>query len=394
MDFEPHLKHLLGGPWLGDYIFPHARLVEVSCELGLRLTVVFDDQTEINIEIEPASNHKQFAARTNQLFFSYRLVRKQLNQQHKLDHTRAHQLCQSLAKQCEPQEQKVLQAIADQATSIQAKMEGSTRIREVHTSKLLQLSGTPEERFYTLSPYVGCLIGCKFCYAQSKLTVIRKLEKVSEIPWGSYVDVRTNATETLQRELQELPPHPIKFCPIVSDPYQAVEPKYSLTRACLQVINQAKPARTTMILTRSKLIERDAELIGSMPKTYAGVSIPTIDDQTRKHFEPRGSSIQDRLEALRTLKRYNARTFAVVQPMLPGPIDALADALAETVSSVRIDILYSLENAESDFHDERYVHAANESWQIEHAQKLAEALQKRGVKLWPGELPPDHTTSE
>jgi DNA repair photolyase len=387
MDFAPYLQQLLGGLWIGDEVFPRGKLTEVSCELGLQLTVVFDDLAEVHVEIEPFSTNRPYAARTAQLLFSYRLARKSLNRQHDQDAKRAHALCVSLAERCAPQEQLVLQTIAKTAAKTAAQYEGSTRIREVQVNKLLQIAGTPTERFYTLSPYVGCLIGCKFCYAQSRLSTLRLLEKLPEIPWGSYVDVRTNAAEILTQELHSLTAYPIKFCPIVSDPYQAVETRYELTRKCLQVLQTTVPARTVLILTRSKLIERDAELLASLPKAYAGASIPTADDQVRKHFEPRGAPIQDRLQALRTLRQAGVRTFAVVQPMLPGSVEALADALADTVSSVRIDVLYSLEKAEDDFLDERYAHAGNEQWQTQRALQLSEALIQRGVHLWPGELP-------
>ena len=62
------------------------------------------------------------------------------------------------------------------------------------------------------------------------------------MPWGSYVDVRVNLPDVLARELVDAPPWPIKFCPILSDPYQAVESRYEVTRSCLTVLRGAAPA--------------------------------------------------------------------------------------------------------------------------------------------------------
>jgi len=236
---------------------------------------------------------------------------------------------------------------------------------------------------------VGCLIGCRFCYAQSRVGIARDLERLPNVPWGSYVDARINAPEVLAKELAETAPRPLKFCPIVCDPYQAVEKRYGITRRCLEAIRDAGAAWPTMVLTRSRLIERDAALLASLPSARGGVSIPTIDDAVRQHFEPRGASVDDRLGVLRMLRAAGVPTFAVVQPLLPGSIVALADALAETVSSVSIDVLHGVEGAEEEFDAPAYVESKDADWQVARALELEAALEVRGVAVWRGELPPD-----
>jgi DNA repair photolyase len=201
--------------------------------------------------------------------------------------------------------------------------------------------------------------------------------------------VRVNAPEVLARELAELPPAPIKFCPIVADPYQAVEARQGLTRACLEVLAKARPAWPVLILTRAKLIERDAALLASIPGARAGFSLPTADDDVRRRFEPRAASIPERLAALAVLRAAGVRTFAVVQPQLPGPLDVLADALAAHVDSVSLDVLHSIEGAAADFADPRWPESADAGWQMARLEELAAALTARGVTVWPGELPPD-----
>ncbi len=147
-----------------------------------------------------------------------------------------------------------------------------------------------------------------------------------------------------------------------------------------------------LVLTRSKLVTRDADLLASLPGAWVGASIPTLDDETRRHFEPRAASIPERFEALATLRRAGARTFAVVQPLLPGSIEALADALAEAVSSVSIDVLRGEEQSAADFDDPRYSAARTDAWQRARAEELVAALAARGVPVWPGELPPELLT--
>jgi DNA repair photolyase len=214
------------------------------------------------------------------------------------------------------------------------------------------------------------------------------LEQLDDVPWGSYVDVRINAAEVLSRELATLPAAPIKFCPIVSDPYHAIESRLRITRACLEVIRDAQRPWPTAILTRSTLVERDLDVLAAIPLLYVGASIPTHDDDVRRHFEPRGASVPDRLAMLERMRKAGLRTFAVVQPLLPGSLHDLADALAKAVSSVRIDVLHGLQGAGDDFRDPRYAFAASDEWQREQAMTLHRLLAERGVHVWESELPP------
>ncbi|MFO0757157.1 MAG: radical SAM protein [Byssovorax sp.] len=384
MDLRRHILALVAPAGLGDEVVPGARLIGASTELGPRLTFDVGGQ-DVHVEVEPISPTRPSAARSARLMFSYRSGSGEIH----VDPRLGQALCRAIAKIAGPQEDRVLDALSRAAAEAAETRDGSTRIREVKVDRLLEPAGPRARRYYTLSPYVGCLIGCRFCYAQSRVGIARDLERLPVVPWGSYVDARVNAPEVLAKELAETAPRPLKFCPIVSDPYQAVEKRYGLTRACLEAIRDAPAAFPTLVLTRSRLVERDAELIASLPDGRGGVSIPTIDDAVRQHFEPRGSSVDDRLSALRTLRAAGAKTFAVVQPLLPGSIPALADALAATVSSVSIDVLHGVEGASDDFDDPAYAPSKESDWQIERAVELEAALVARGVSVWRGELPPD-----
>jgi hypothetical protein len=181
------------------------------------------------------------------------------------------------------------------------------RVREVTVDHLLELAGPPAARFYTCSPYVGCLIGCRFCYAQERLAAGRAAAGLPMAPWGSWVDVRVNAAAVLADELARLPRYPIKFCPIVSDPYHAIEARLGLTRACLAAIAAAAAPPPVLLLTRAALVTRDLDLLAALPWAGVGVSLPTIDDDVRAHFEPRAAPIAARLATLaRSARRRRA----------------------------------------------------------------------------------------
>jgi DNA repair photolyase len=380
VDLRAHVVDLLAPLTPGGELVPGTRWLGLSTEVGIWLSFEVRG-APVHVEVAPLGEGR-FAAKTSRFAISYRYEKGRSPIEPRV----GMELCRRVAERVAQNEDRVAELLARDAREAPADQK---RIREIRVESLLEPASHGTETFYKLSPYVGCLIGCRYCYAQSPLRMLRRLEALPDVPWGSYVDARTNAAEVLRLELARLPPRPIKFCPILSDPYQAVEARYGLTRACLQAIREAKEVWPTMVLTRGKLVTRDADLFASLASAWVGASIPTADDEVRRHFEPRAASIPERFAALATLRAAGAHTFAVVQPILPGPIETLADRLAETVSSVSIDVLRSEEQAGPDFDDPRYAFSRSDEWQRARAAELASALSSRGIPTWPGELPPE-----
>lgn len=383
VDLRDYLLALMGPVAPGELLTDWLRFTNASTELGLRLAFLAHGTDEVHVEVSPREHGMKYAAQSPRLSFAYRHG----GAEH-VDQRLGLRVCQVVAEHVAAREDAVLERLGEDATTAAELAEGSTRIREIHSTRLLELAGVPGQRFYTLSPYLGCLIGCRFCYAQSRLDPQRSLLRLPQVQWGSYVDVRVNAPELLEQELRALTPYPIKFCPIVSDPYQAVERKFQLTRRCIEVIGRAEDPPPAMVMTRSTLILRDLDVIAAASNVWVGASIPTIDDEVRAHFEPRAASIAERLDMLGQFKQAGVRRCVVVQPMLPGDPIALADALAEVVDSVSIGVLHGELGAEQDFADPRYSHARSEDWQRETAMTLRDALEQRGVEVWMAELPP------
>ncbi len=384
MRLHAHLLQLLAPFGTGDEVVPGARLVGVLLEIGLGWRFR-TDEGDVNVEVTPLEDTERFAARTPRLALSYRAMSVTPQRSHA-----GKALCEALVPIVTRNEEAVLAAIAREAAAEESAAPGTRRIREVQVETALEPALDSPSPFFTITPYVGCVIGCHFCYAQAPIGHMRRLARTPVVPWGSYVDVRVNLPDVLARELADAPPWPIKFCPILSDPYQAVESRYEVTRSCLAVI-RAAPPRPVFVLTRSRLVERDVDLLAALPAAWVGASIPTLDDDVRLHFEPRAASIAERFAFLRTLRAAGVETFAVVQPMLPGPVDAFADALAECVSSVSIDVLHGVQGAAADFADASFADSAAEGWQRERALALTAALRRNGVTIWDGDLPPSLT---
>jgi len=371
MDLHAFLLQLVQPLQPGDALAPDVTFVGTSTELGPRLLF----QTEggpVQVEVALRAHARRWAVEHGPWALSYRAGRSDAPVSPRL----GKEICAAVASRL-PRSQPPIAS------------ERPGRVRELETDRLLEWRALGAESHYTLSPYAGCTIGCRFCYAQTRLSPARALMGLPQLPWGSYVDVRMNAASVLRRELAASTPGPIKFCPIVSDPYQGVERKYRLTRACLEVLTDAPPGFTTMLLTRSGDILQDASLIAALPAARVGVSLPSADPDVLAHFEPRAADLDTRVEVLRRFAALGVRTIAVVQPMLPGPVEALADLLAEHATSVSLGGLEGMNAAEEQFQAAAYRGCADEHWQRSRYQALREALEARGVPLWEGELPPD-----
>lgn len=378
MDIRSNLVALLE-PWtLGHEVFPGVRFVGASTELGMRLRFELDDGV-LWVDVAPIAYASAYAARSGRLAFGYRTE----GERRFVDPQLGLSLCKKIAERAQQNEGRVFQALEEERHD-----DAGARVRHVEVDALLERVGHAEQSFYTLSPYVGCTIGCRFCYASSKVDPMRAIVGLPAIPWGSYVDARRNAPEVLADELERLPVRPIKFCPVVSDPYQTLERRERLTRRCLEKIRDASRPWPALLLTRSKWILDDLDLIASLPRVVAGVSLPTIDDEVRAHFEPRAASVSERLDILRTLRKAGISTMAIVQPIFDGSLEQLADALAETADSVSIDVLRGVMGAERDFADARYAPTREQAWQVMQACTLAGLLGERGVPVWISELPP------
>ena len=105
----------------------------------------------------------------------------------------------------------------------------------------------------------------------------------------------------------------------VTDPYQPLERKYQLTRKLLEILAQAGWPVT--IQTKSDLVLRDLDILKKIPEIKVGFTITSLDDKTRKIFEPFASPIPHRFAALAKLKKEGLETFAMIAPILPKLTD-------------------------------------------------------------------------
>jgi DNA repair photolyase len=201
-------------------------------------------------------------------------------------------------------------------------------IKEKIARSVLSSSGIPGVR-YCLNPYVGCSHGCVYCYA----TFMKRFTGHAE-RWGTFVDKKVNAPSLLRRELRKAGKGTVMVSS-VTDPYQPLEKKEGLTRQCLlALLDYRFPVD---ILTKSPLVLRDVDLLGKFEELEVGITITTDDERMREVFEPGAPPINERLKALRALRRNGISTYVFIGPVLPMNPESLAEKIRPYAGSVLID---------------------------------------------------------
>ena len=196
--------------------------------------------------------------------------------------------------------------------------------KEVRCKTLLHDLDYGRSSEYTANFYKGCSHGCVYCYVPSLIHDERR--------WGTYVDVKVNAPEVLDRELREVEPK-VVFLSSASDPYQPVEARYKITRRCLEVL--LKRGFPVSILTRSPLVLRDLDLLTKFEWIRVGFSISTASD---RRYEPGVVPVERRIECLKKLSSRGIKTWVSMAPIIPQLIltdlEALIGELREAGVSV------------------------------------------------------------
>ncbi len=182
---------------------------------------------------------------------------------------------------------------------------------------------------YSVNPYIGCLHGCVYCY--SRFMCRRAGYEPGD--WGSFVNVKTNALETLKKNLKGSR-RGIVLLSSVTDPYQPVEEKYRLTRQLiLELMNWKYPLT---ILTKSSLLSRDLDIFSGAPDLEIGFTLTVLDGETAKVFEPRASPVEKRIKTLRQASNKGIKTFIFFGPMLPGFSEHYFDELLDLASDIGV----------------------------------------------------------
>jgi DNA repair photolyase len=189
------------------------------------------------------------------------------------------------------------------------------------TKSIITRNNSPDVGFETsLNPYRGCEHGCIYCYARP---THEYLGFSAGLDFESKIMVKTNAPELLRAELESPRWQPQTLVLSgVTDPYQPIERKLRITRGCLEVL--AKFRNPVAIITKNRLVTRDVDILRELAACNAiavNISVTTLDANLQRVLEPRTSSPQARLDAIRQLRSAGIPTGVMVAPIIPGLTD-------------------------------------------------------------------------
>ncbi len=184
------------------------------------------------------------------------------------------------------------------------------KIREVKCKSAIGKCGFPGGG-WAINPYLGCGHGCVYCYAR----FMKRFTGHTE-PWGTFVDVRINIAQALQKQLKspKYKKGPI-FIGTVTDPYQPLEKKYKLTKDILNILKDYRAP--VSILTKSNLVLRDLPLLKQFREIDVNFTVSTLDKKWKKLTEPYSSPTSQRLKAMEELADAGIAVFAMMGPYWP-----------------------------------------------------------------------------
>lgn len=191
---------------------------------------------------------------------------------------------------------------------------------------------------HSLNPYSGCAFSCRYCYVREM-----PMQKFKGIPWGEWLNIKTNAAENYRKEIMKLrkKDNPVNiFMSSATDPYQPVERTASITRGILQEMID-NPPDFLQIQTRSPLITRDIELLLTLQEkceVLVSMTIETDREDIKQIFAPNAPGIKLRLKAMKEIHDAGITTQASISPVLPFTPD-FPKALERIVDHIWIDTL-------------------------------------------------------
>ncbi|MFY0781825.1 radical SAM protein [Peribacillus simplex] len=191
---------------------------------------------------------------------------------------------------------------------------------------------------HSLNPYSGCAFSCRYCYVREM-----PIQKFKGVPWGEWVDIKTNAAEIYRKEILTLRGKSKTvniFMSSATDPYQPLERKTNITRAILEEMIK-NPPDFLQIQTRSPLIIRDIDLLVKLKKkcrVLVSMTIETDREDIKRIFSPYAPGIKLRTKALKEVHDAGISTQVSISPVMPFSPD-FPKVLDGIVDHIWIDTL-------------------------------------------------------
>jgi DNA repair photolyase len=217
----------------------------------------------------------------------------------------------------------------------------STKFIELNVKSLANSPNSTGMAFWSINPYVGCELGCSYCYAHyvHRYTAERTSDyRSTEAAFTQHIFVkqRKAAIHALEHDLARIHRHHSPDNPATlaigtaTDPYQPAERQFGITRVILERFLTAEGVNIG-ITTKSPLVCRDIDVLLELGRNHrVTVYISLICKSTRliRLFEQRTPLPQARLRALSRLREAGINAGINAAPVLPGVTDSVFDVEA------------------------------------------------------------------
>ena len=162
---------------------------------------------------------------------------------------------------------------------------------------------------YVINPFMGCEYSCLYCYVRSNKVISKRQGE-----WGTYVDIRINAPERLEKEIVLRKPKCV-LLGSTTDCFQPAERKYGITKKILEILN--KHGVYYNILTRSPAIAEYIDLLkqGFCKKIY--FTINNTPAEIKNKLEPKSPAYALRFNAVNKMLDENIGVVPYFSPILP-----------------------------------------------------------------------------
>ena len=199
---------------------------------------------------------------------------------------------------------------------------GGVTYRELRTRSLLNRCDSPRMPFaWTVNPYRGCAMGCRYCYAAytHEFMGIETPEA-----FHSLIYVKTGGEEETARRLASVVKRGDRIAVgAATDPYQPAEAEARVTRRFLEIVARYRNVHIG-IITKGALVLRDLELLQKIQRRSVlsvHVSLCTPHADLARKLDPWAPPPDVRIEVLRRLREGGVDARLALAPILPGLTD-------------------------------------------------------------------------
>lgn len=193
-----------------------------------------------------------------------------------------------------------------------------TEFLDDHSKTILTKNDSPDLGFaYSINAYRGCEHGCAYCYARP---THEYLAMNAGIDFETKIMVKQDAAELLREAFNKKSWEP-QFVMMSgnTDCYQPAEREFGITRKVLEVFLEYR--NPVGIITKNALVLRDLDILtdmGRLSLVAVNLSITSLDRALARKLEPRTSTPERRLEAIRKMSEAGIHTGVMIGPVIPG----------------------------------------------------------------------------